>query len=87
MKEAICALLVHVALELNLKGKPPIKTLQFKNFATNDILECQLRFKICHHPLLELCIFHSSSALDDSHQRDSTEQLYKRLVVTSKNNF
>ena len=43
-----------------------------------------LCFKFCHHPWLDLYIFHSSLALDYNHPRESTEQGYKRLVVTCK---
>ena len=32
------------------KDKPPIDTLQMKTFATSGNLECQLLFKIYHHP-------------------------------------
>ena len=69
----------------NPKGNPQIKILQIETFATSSNLECQLRFKIYHHPWSYLCIFHYSSVLDDSHPRDSTKQRYKRLVVTYKN--
>ena len=40
----------------NLKGTPN-NTLQMKTFATSDILECHLCFKIYHHPSSKLCNF------------------------------
>ena len=52
---------------------------------TKPCLECQLRYKICHCPWSELCNFHSSSTLDDSHWRDLMEQWYRWLQVTCKN--
>ena len=69
----------------NPRDNPPIKTLQMNTFSMSGNLECQLRCKICHHPLSDLSIFHSSSTLDDSHPRNSTKQWYKRLVVTCNN--
>ena len=69
----------------NPKSNPPIKTLQMKTFVTSGNLECQLCCKICHHPWSDLCILHSSLAIDDNHPRHSIEQWNKRLVVTSNN--